>query len=57
MTESWPFQWFYPCKGRRENNTKIFINQSLCPYYGKFCGMAKDLNNEGLTDYFWIKIF
>ena len=36
------------------NKTKIFINQSLCPYYRKLYGMVKDLNNEGLIDSFWI---
>ena len=36
------------------NKRKIFINQSLCPYYGKLYGMVKDLNNEGLIDSFWI---
>ena len=37
------------------NRRKIFINQSLCPYYRKLYGMVKDLNNEGLIDSFWIK--
>ena len=37
------------------NKRKIFINQSLCPYYRKLYGMVKDLNNEGLIDSFWIK--
>ena len=36
------------------NKRKIFINQSLCPYYKKLYGMVKDLNNEGLIDSFWI---
>ena len=36
------------------NKRKIFINQSLCPYYRKLSGMAKDLNNEGLIEFFWI---
>ena len=36
------------------NKRKIFINQSLCPYYRKLYGMVKDLNNEGLIDSFWI---
>ena len=36
------------------NKRKIFINQSLCPYYRKLYGMVKDLNNEGLIDFFWI---
>ena len=36
------------------NKRKIFINQSLCPYYGKLYSMMKDFNNEGLIDYFWI---
>ena len=40
------------------NKRKIFINQSLCPslcpYYRKLYGMVKNLNNEGLIDYFWI---
>ena len=31
---------------------KIFINQSLCPYYRKLYGMAKDFNNESLIDFF-----
>ena len=26
--------------------TKIFINQSLCPYYRKLYGMVQGLNNE-----------
>ena len=32
-----------------ENNNKskeIFINQSLCPYYGKLYCLVKDLNNK-----------
>ena len=33
---------------------KIFVNQSLYPYYRKLYGMVKDLNNEGLIDFFWI---
>ena len=37
------------------NKRKIFINQSLRPYYRKLYGMVKDLNNEGLIDSFWIK--
>ena len=39
------------------NRRKIFINQSLCPYYRKLYGIMKykDLNNEGLIDSFWIK--
>ena len=37
------------------NKRKIFINQSLCPYYRKLYGMVKDLNNEGLIYSFWIK--
>ena len=36
------------------NKRKIFINQSLCPYYRKLYSMMKDFNNEGLIDYFWI---
>ena len=36
------------------NKRKIFINQSLRPYYRKLYGMVKDLNNEGLIDSFWI---
>ena len=36
------------------NKRKISINESLCPYYRKLCGMVKDLNNEGLIDSFWI---
>ena len=36
------------------NKRKIFINQSLCPYYRKLYGMVKDLNNEGLINSFWI---
>ena len=36
------------------NKRKIFINQSLCPYYRKLYGVVKDLNNEGLIDSFWI---
>ena len=36
------------------NKRKIFINQSLCPYYRKLYGMVKDLNNEVLIDSFWI---
>ena len=39
------------------NRRKIFINQSLCPYYRKLYRIMKykDLNNEGLIDAFWIK--
>ena len=37
------------------NKWKIFINQSLFPYYRKLYGMVKDLNNKGLIDYFWIE--
>ena len=33
---------------------KIFINQSLCPYQRKLSGLMKNLNNECLTDSFWI---
>ena len=36
------------------NKRKIFINQSLCPYYRKLYGMAKDLNNQGFINSFWI---
>ena len=36
------------------NKRKIFINQSLCPYYRKLYSMVKDLNNEGLIYYFWV---
>ena len=36
------------------NKRKIFINQSLCPYYMKPYGMVKDLSNEGLIDSLWI---
>ena len=36
------------------NKRKIFINQSLCPYYRKLYGMVKDLDNEGLIDFFRI---
>ena len=36
------------------NKRKIFINQSLCPYYRKLYGIVKNLNNEGLIDSFWI---
>ena len=36
------------------NKRKIFIDQSLCPYYRKLYGMLKDLNNEDLIDSFWI---
>ena len=38
------------------NKRKIFINQSLCPYYRKLYGLVKDLNNEGLINSFWIAI-
>ena len=33
---------------------KIFINQSLCPYYRKLYGPVKDLSNEDLIVSFWI---
>ena len=36
------------------NKRKIFINQSLCPYYRKLYVMAKDLNNQGFINSFWI---
>ena len=29
---------------------KIFINQSLCPYYRKLYGVIEDVDNEGLID-------
>ena len=28
--------------------------KSLCAYYSRLYDMGKDLNNEGLIDYFWI---
>ena len=33
---------------------KIFINQSLCPYYRNLYVLVKDLSNEGLIDSSWI---
>ena len=36
------------------NSRKIFINQSLCPYYRRLYGLVKDLSNKGLIDSFWI---
>ena len=37
-----------------KNKRKIFINESLFSYQTKVYGTVKDLNNEGLIDYFWI---
>ena len=37
-----------------DDNTDTNNNQSLCQYYRKLYGMAKDSNNEGLIDSFWI---
>ena len=45
---------FYDDNTNTNNKRKIFINQSLCPYYRKLYGMVKDLNKEGLIDSFWI---
>ena len=36
------------------NKRKVFINQSLCPYYRKLHVMVKGLNNESLMDSFWV---
>ena len=41
-------------ESENSNSRKIFINQSLCPYYRKLYGLVKDLSNEGLIDSFWI---
>ena len=41
-------------ESENSNSRKIFINQSLCPYYRKLYGQVKDLGNEGLIDSFWI---
>ena len=38
------------------NRRKIFINQSLCPYYRKLYGMVKDLNNERLINFFGLQM-
>ena len=44
----------YNHESENSNSRKIFINQSLCPYYGKVYGLVNDLSNEGLIDSFWI---
>ena len=40
------------CSSNR--TSKTFVNQNICPYYRKFYGLIKDLNNKGLIDSFWI---
>ena len=39
-------------ESENSNSRKIFINRSLCPYYGKLYGLVKDSSNEGLIDSF-----
>ena len=41
-------------ESENSNSRKIFINQSLCPYYRKLYGLVKDLSNGGLIYSFWI---
>ena len=36
------------------NSRKIFINQSLRPYYRRLYGLVKDFSNKSLIDSFWI---
>ena len=33
---------------------KLFLNQSLCPYYRMLYGRVKELAREGLINLFWI---